>query len=162
MEMRPHDKYGNHCILLGRNCVNWNGLHRADFSRNLCGMERAGQCVWNGSDVLHIGSVWATTGNVIMNAHSPSPGILETVVAEESLLKKDVSTHDLHDEEAPAMSKSTRAMYRRALKARKAQDAESRQICAMQRAKREGTDHPVDPVITEEATPKVQTLLSDF
>lgn len=101
-------------------------------------------------------------GKSAMNIHSPSPGILETVVTEESLLKGDVSTHASRGEGVPAMSKSTRAMYRKAMKASKARDAKSRQICAVQRAEREGTAHPVDPVVIEEPTAKVQTSLNDF
>ena len=97
-----------------------------------------------------------------MTTHTPVPGVLETVVTDDSLLEKDVSTHASHDKDAPALSKQVMKAYRRALKAGKARDARSRQICAVQRAKREGNDLPFDPVIIEESAPKVQTLLSDF
>jgi hypothetical protein len=97
-----------------------------------------------------------------MDTHSPSPGVLETVVTAEDLLNPDVSTHASRGEDVPGLSKSAMAMYRRAKKAGKARDAKSKQICAMQRAKREGTDPPVDPTIREEPMAKVQMLLSDF
>jgi hypothetical protein len=97
-----------------------------------------------------------------MTAYTPSPGILETIVTDEDLLKKDVSTHASHDKAVPAVSKQVMKMYRRAKKASKARDARSRQICAVQRAKREGTDAPFVPEIREEPTSKVQMLLSDF
>ena len=97
-----------------------------------------------------------------MDTHSPSPGVLETVVTDDDLLKGDVSTYASRGRDPPAVSKQVMKAYRRALKAGKAQDAKSRQICAVQRAKREGTDPLVDPVIREESAPKVQTLLTDF
>ena len=97
-----------------------------------------------------------------MDTHSPSPGVLETVVTDDDLLKGDVSTHASCGRCPPALSKQVMKAYRRAMKAGKERDAKSRQICAVQRAKREGTDPPVDPVIREEPAAKVQTLLSDF
>ncbi len=97
-----------------------------------------------------------------MSTHTPASGVLETVITDDSLLEKDVSTHASHDKDAPALSKQVMKAYRRAMKAGKARDAKSRRICAVQRAKRDGTDHPFDPVIIEESAPKVQTLLSDF
>ena len=97
-----------------------------------------------------------------MRHHSPFPGILETIVTDDSLLEKDVSTHASRDKDAPALSKHVMKAWRRAMKAGKAQDAKSRHSCAAQRAKREGTDLPFDPVIVEESAPKVQMLLSDF
>jgi hypothetical protein len=93
--------------------------------------------------------------------HSPVPGVLETVVTDD-LLEKDVVTHASRDKDVTPLSKQVMKAYRRAKKAGEAQDAKSRQICALLRAKREGTDPPVDPVIREEPTAKVQTLLSDF
>ena len=97
-----------------------------------------------------------------MKHHSPSPGILETFVTDEDLLKRDVSTHASRDKDAPALSKQVMKAYRRALKAGKARDANSRRICASQRAKREGTALPAGPAIREEPTAKKQMLLSDF
>ena len=97
-----------------------------------------------------------------MTTYAPSPGVLETVVTDDSLLEKDVSTHASHDKDAPALSKQVMKAYRRALKAGKARDAKSRQICAALRAKREGTELPVDPVIREEPAAKLQTSLNDF
>lgn len=97
-----------------------------------------------------------------MTTHTPAPGILETVITVESLLKTDVSTHASHDKDVPALSKQVMKAYRRAMKAGKARDAKSRHLCAVQRAKREGTELPADPVIREEPTAKVQMLLSDF
>lgn len=97
-----------------------------------------------------------------MKHHSPSPGILETVVTDDALLKKDVSTHASRDKDVPALSKHVMKAYRRAKKAGEAQDAKARHSCAVLRAKREGTDHPVNPAMREEPAPKVQTLLSDF
>ena len=97
-----------------------------------------------------------------MNNHSPAPGILETVVTDDDLLKRDVSTHASCGKDVPAFSKQVMKAYRRAKKASKARDAKSRQICAVQRAKREGTDPPVVPAIREEPAAKVQTSLSDF
>ena len=125
-------------------------------------MERARQFFWSGSGVLHIGSIWITSADVIMTTHTPTPGVLETVITDDSLLKKDVSTHASHDKDVPAVSKQVMKVYRRAMKASKARDAKSRQICAALRAKREGTEIPVEPAIREEPTAKVQTLLSDF
>ena len=97
-----------------------------------------------------------------MDSHSPAPGVLETVVTDEDLLKTDVSTHASRGNNVPALSKQVMKAYRRAMKAGKARDAKSRQICAVQRANREGTDHPFEPVIIEESAPKVQTSLNDF
>ena len=97
-----------------------------------------------------------------MNTHAPIPGVLETVVTDEDLLEKDVSTHASRGKDVPMWSKSTMKMFRGAKKASDAQDAESRRSCALLRAKREGTDQPFEHVIIEEATPKVQMLLSDF
>lgn len=97
-----------------------------------------------------------------MDSHSPSPGVLETVVTDDSLLKPDVSTHASHGKDAPALSKQVMKAYRRALKVGKAQDAKSCHSCAVQRAKREGTALPAGPAMREEPTAKVQTLLSDF
>jgi hypothetical protein len=96
-----------------------------------------------------------------MDIHSPSPEVLETVVTDE-LLEKDVSTHASHGEDVPALSKQVMKAYRRAMKAGKAQDARARRICAVLRAKREGTDPPVEPVVREEPVAKVQMSLSDF
>ena len=104
-----------------------------------------------------------------MGSHSPSPGILETVITEDSLLEKDVSLHASRGEDATALSKrdkkrpnTVKDAFDAAKSASEAQNAKSRQICAVQRAKREGTDPPVVPVIREEPTAKAQTLLSDF
>ena len=97
-----------------------------------------------------------------MSTHSPAPGVLETVITDDTLLKKDVSTHASHDKDAPALSKSAMKMYLSAKEAAEDRDAISRRICAVQRAKREGTDRPFDPVIREEPTAKVQTSLNDF
>jgi hypothetical protein len=97
-----------------------------------------------------------------MDTHSPSHGVLETIVTDDDLLKGDVSTHASCGKDAPTLSKQVMKAYRRAMKAGKERDAKSRQICAVQRAKREGTDPLVGPVIREESTAKVQTLLSDF
>ena len=97
-----------------------------------------------------------------MDSHTPAPGILETVVTDEDMLKRDVSTHASRGEDVAAMSKQVMKAYRRAKKASKARDAKSRQICAVLRAKREGNTLPVVPVIREEPVAKVQTLLSDF
>ena len=97
-----------------------------------------------------------------MNNHSPAPGVLETVITDDSLLEKDVSTHASRGKDAPALSKQVMKAYRRAKKAGEERDARSRQICAVLRARREGTDAPVDPVIREEPVAKVQMLLSDF
>jgi hypothetical protein len=94
--------------------------------------------------------------------HSPSPGILETVVTDDSLLEKDASTHASRDEDASAASKHVMKAYRRAKKAGDTRDARSRQMCAVQRAKREGTVPPVDLGIRKEPVTKVQTVLSDF
>jgi len=62
----------------------------------------------------------------------------------------------------PKLSKSVMKAFRSAKKAGGARDVKSRRICAEQRAKREGTDHPFEPVILEKPTPKVQASLSDF
>lgn len=97
-----------------------------------------------------------------MSTHTPASGVLETVITDDSLLEKDVSTHASHDKDATALSKQVMKAYRRAKKAGEVRDASSRQICAVQRAKREGTVQPFDPVIIEEPTAKVQTSLSDF
>lgn len=97
-----------------------------------------------------------------MHTVSPAIGILETVVTDESLLEKDVSTHASRDEDASAASKHVMKAYRRAKKAGEARDAISRQMCAVQRAKREGTVFPADMVKREAPAAKVQTLLSDF
>ena len=97
-----------------------------------------------------------------MNTHTPSPGVLETVVTDEDLLKEDVSTHASRGEDVPALSKQVMKAYSKAKEVGEARDAKSRQTCAMLRAKREGTDPPVEPVTREESAPKVQTLLSDF
>ena len=97
-----------------------------------------------------------------MNSHSPSPGVLETVVADEDLLTPGVSTHASRGEDVSALSKQVKKAYRKALKASKARDVISCQICAVQRAKREGTAAPVDPVMREEPAAKVQMSLSDF
>jgi hypothetical protein len=97
-----------------------------------------------------------------MGTHSPSPRVLETVVTDDDLTKGDVSTHASRGKDVTQLSKQVMKAYRRAKEVGEAQDAKSRQICALLRAKREGTDPPVDPVIREEPTAKVQTLLSDF
>jgi hypothetical protein len=97
-----------------------------------------------------------------MGTHFPSYGVLETVVTDDDLLKPDVSPHAPRGEDVPALGKQVMKAYRRAQKAGEAQDTKSRQICAVLRAKREGTDHPFDPVTREESASKVQTLLSDF
>ena len=97
-----------------------------------------------------------------MSSHTPSPGVLETVVTDEDLLNPDASTHASRGEDVPALSKQVMKAYRRAMKAGKARDAKSCQICAVQRAKREGTDPPFEPVIIEESATKVQMSLSDF
>jgi len=97
-----------------------------------------------------------------MDTCTPSPGVLETVVTKDSLLKKDVSTHASHDKDVPAVSKQAMKAYRRAKKASEVQNIRSRRICAEMRSKREGSDLHVVPVIREEAALKVQMLLSDF
>ena len=97
-----------------------------------------------------------------MDTHSPSPGVLETVVTDDDLLKGDVSTYASRGEDVPTLSKQVMKAYSKAKEAGEARDAKSRQICAVQRAKREGTDPLVDLVTREEPAPKVQTLLSDF
>ena len=97
-----------------------------------------------------------------MDTHSPSPGVLETVVTDEDLLKPDVSTHASRGRGPPAVSKQVMKAYSKAKEAGEAQDAKSRQTCAMLRAKREGTGHSFESVTREESAPKVQTLLSDF
>ena len=97
-----------------------------------------------------------------MGTHTPSPGVLETVVTDDSLLEKDVSTHASRGKDVPALSKQVMKAYRRAKKASEAQDVKSRHLCAVMRSKREGTDHPFDQVIIEESAPKAQTMLSDF
>ena len=97
-----------------------------------------------------------------MDTHPPSPGVLETVVTDDDLLKPDVSTHASRGEDVTPLSKQVMKAYRRAKKVGVAQDAKSRQICAVLRTKRDGTDHLFDPVTREESAPKVQTLLSDF
>ena len=97
-----------------------------------------------------------------MKTRIPAPGVLETVVSDEDILKTDVSTHASRGEDVTALSKQAMKAYRRAMKAGKARDARSRQICAALRAKREGTEIQVVPVIREEPTAKVQMLLSDF
>ena len=98
----------------------------------------------------------------MMDTHSPSHGVLETVVTDEALLKNDASTHASRGKDVTQLSKHVMKAYRRAKEAGEERDAKSRQICAVLRAKRDGIDPPVDPVIREESTSKVQTLLSDF
>jgi len=97
-----------------------------------------------------------------MPTYTPSPGILETVVTEESLLKKDVSTHASRGKDVPALSKQAMKAYRRAKKVGKARDARSRLICVELRSKREGTPIPFDDVTPVAPKDEVQTLLSDF
>ena len=97
-----------------------------------------------------------------MNTHSPSPGVLETVVTDGGSLEKDVVTHASRGRCPPAVSKQVMKAYSKAKEAGEAQDAKARRTCAMLRAKREGTDPLVDPVTREESAPKVQTLLTDF
>ena len=97
-----------------------------------------------------------------MNTHTPSPRVLETVVTDDDLLKGDVSTHASRGRDPPAVSKQVMKAYSKAKEAGEAQDAKSRQICGVQRAKREGTGHSFEPVTREESALKVQTLLSDF
>ena len=82
-----------------------------------------------------------------MNTHAPIPGVLETVVTDEDLLEKDVSTHASRGKDVPMWSKSIMKMFRGAKKASEARDLVSRRSCALLRAKREGTDHLFDPVI---------------
>lgn len=108
----------------------------------------------NGSRIAYI--------SITMATHTPAPRVLETVVTDDSLLKKDASTHVAHDKDVPAVSKQVMKAYRRAMKSGKAQDAKSRRICAALRAEREGTDPPADPVIREKPVAKAQTSLSDF
>jgi hypothetical protein len=98
----------------------------------------------------------------LTDTHSPSPGVLESVVTDDDLLKPDVSTHASRGEDVTPLSKQVMKAYRRAKKAGKAQDTKARRTCAMLRDKRDGTDHPFEPVTREESAPKVQTLLSDF
>ena len=97
-----------------------------------------------------------------MDTHSPSPGVLETVVTDDDLLKGDVSTQVSCGKDVPTLSKQVMKAYSKAKEVGEARDAKSRQTCAMLRVKREGTDPLVDPVIREESAPKVQTLLTDF
>ena len=97
-----------------------------------------------------------------MNTHSPSPGVLETVVTDDDLLKGDVSTYASRGEDVPTLSKQVMKAYSKAKEAGEARDAKSRQTCAMLRVKREGTGHSFESATREESAPKVQTLLSDF
>jgi len=97
-----------------------------------------------------------------VDIHSPTPGVLETFVTDDSLLEKDVSTHASRGKDVPAVSKQVMKAYRRAKKAGEARDAKSRQMCAEMRSKREGTEHLPKPGIIEEPAANVQKLLSDF
>lgn len=87
---------------------------------------------------------------------------IETVVSDEDLVKNDVSDHAPRGEDVIEVSKQAMKAYRRAKKASEVQNIRSRRICAEMRSKREGTDHPFEPVIIEESAPKVQMLLSDY
>ena len=97
-----------------------------------------------------------------MKLYSPSPQVLETAISDEDLFKNDVSDPTSCDEDGAAVSKQAMKAYRRAKKASQVQNIRSRRICAEMRSKREGTDHPFEPVIIEESVPKVQTSLNDF
>ena len=97
-----------------------------------------------------------------MSSHTPSPGVLETAVTDDDSLKEDVSPHASCGEVVSALSKQVMKAYSKAKEAGEAQDVKSRRTCAMLHAKRDGTDHPFDPVTREESAHKVQTLLSDF
>ena len=97
-----------------------------------------------------------------MDTHSPSSGVLETVVTDDDLLKEDVSPHASRGKDVPTFSKQVMKAYSKAKEAGEAQDTKSRQTCAMLRAKRDGPDPPVEPVTREESASKVQMLLSDF
>ena len=119
--------------------------------------------MWSSNNRNLVAAYHSTEGMFDMSdQHSPAPGVLETVVSDEDLLEKDVSTHASRGEDTSAVSKQAMKAYSRAKKASKARDLVSRRSCALLRAKREGNDHPFDPVIIEESSSKVQTLLSDF
>ena len=92
-----------------------------------------------------------------MSSHSPSPGVLETVVSD-----KDIEIAPPIHAPEPKMSKSLRTTYNRAKKAGKVQDGRAQRICAELRARREGTPAPFDDVAQVAPKKAAQTSFNDF